>query len=258
MNLRRVFTMLKHSWYHVTHSPEVMVDMLWFPMMQFIVFGLISTFFIKENAHVILFGYVLWIVIETAQYSISVGALWEIWAKSFSSLFISPLTLKEFIASQMLAGLLKGKVMFMFLSGLTILLYGFNVFSLGTNLLYYFILVLLFGWAAGMFVLGLILRYGTTIQSLAWSLILVIQPLGAVFFPVSAIPEAIRWLSFVFPTTYVFEALRYQLATGQTHTQYLLISLCIVSVFFVGAYFFMQRMYDRSREKGAFVRMETG
>ena len=257
MNTNRIKTVMLHTWYHLSHSGETWADLVWFPIVQFLVFGLIAYFLSPEKSHVLLLGYIFWVIIEVGQYSISVGALWEIWSKSFSSLFITPLTLNEFVAGQMLSGMLKSSAMFIVTSVLGIAVYGFSVFSLGPIVIVYFLLCLIFSWIAGMFVLAILFRFGTNLQSLAWSLIFLVQPLGAVFFPVALLPDVLQYVAYMFPVTHVFEAIRYQTTHGIIEYSYLLKAAMLNILFFVLAYWFMHRMHRHAKDTGNFVRIES-
>lgn len=259
MNPNRIRTVMLHTWYHLNHSLETWIDLVWFPIIQFLVFGLIAAFLAKggKESQALIMGYMLWVIIEVGNYSIAVGALWEVWSKSLSSLFITPLTLTEFVAGQMVSGAIKATAMFLVTSLLGFVFYKLNIFSFGIVLLLYLLNCLLFSWTAGMFILGLIIRYGTGIQSLSWGLIFLVQPMAAVFFPLEVLPDAIRLVSHLFPVTYVFEAAREQLFLGTTNIHYLLFALVMNLVFIAASYLFMQTMFSISKKRGSFVRMEN-
>ncbi len=157
----------------------------------------------------------------------------------------------------MLSGEIKATATFLVTSLLGFVFYKLNIFSFGIVLLLYILNCLLFAWAAGMFILGLIIRYGTGIQSLAWGLIFLVQPIAAVFFPLEVLPDAIRLISPVFPVTYVFEAAREQLFSGTTNFQHLLLAFVMNFVFIAASYLFMQMMFSVSKRRGSFVRMEN-
>ena len=261
MNFKRVRTITLHSWYHLNHSVETWVDLFWFSTIQIIVFGLMATYFIQTgntaNAQIILLGLVLWGVIVVGQYSVTIGALWEIWSKSFSNLFITPLTLTEFVTGHMIGGFFKASAVFLITSLLTIPLFDFSIFSLGPLLILFFLELIIFSWSAGMFIFGLILRFGTNIASLGWGLIYIVQPLAAVFYPLEVLPRSIRWLSFTFPVTYIFETARHLLTTREVLWAYILYASVLNIIYFILSYWFMNKMLIRGKRTGAFARMES-
>jgi ABC-2 type transport system permease protein len=261
MNPGRIKAVMLHSWYHLNHSVETWVDLFWFSLINVFVFGLITMYFIQggggQQVNYMLLGLILWGVLYVGQYSITVGALWEIWSRSFTTLFISPLTLGEFIVGHMLGGVMKSLAVFLVTAVASSVLYDFSIFGLGWFLIILVIELLIFSWSSGIFILALILRFGTTIQSLAWGLIFLVQPLSAVFFPVEVLPSSIRWISFGLPVTYVFEAARDKLTHGFINWPFILVATVLNAVFLAASIWFVQSMLARGKKTGSFARMEN-
>jgi ABC-2 type transport system permease protein len=189
-------------------------------------------------------------------YSIAVGALWEVWSQSFSSLFVSPLRMKEYVLGQILFGLVKQSGVFLILSTVAYFAFNFWIWQLGWMLLVYALLLAIFSWAFGMFVLGLILRFGTTIQSLSWGLVSILQPIVAVYFPVEIVPSQLRWISYSLPPTYVFESARMQMLTGSARLNLLLDAFVLDVVYLAVSVLFLHSMWAAAKKTGVIVRME--
>jgi ABC-2 type transport system permease protein len=56
--------------------------------------------------------------------------------------------------------------------------------------------------------MGLVLRFGTGAEALAWGVMFVLLPLSGVFYPTKALPTVMRPLALALPTTHAFTALR--------------------------------------------------
>jgi ABC-2 type transport system permease protein len=256
----RIKSVILHAWHHLTHSVETWVDIFWFPMIQALVFGGIAVFFVRSTGSTagkfVVMGIILWYGMEAGSYSIAIGTLWEVWAHSFSSLFVSPLTVEEFVAGHMIFGLFKQLVTITILSIVGYLTFHFSILSIGITLPLHFLLAMTFGCAIGMFVLGLILRFGTRIQSLAWGFIYIIQPIVGVFYPISVLPLFLQQIAFCLPPTYVFESARHAITNGAPRWDYLVISFILDLIYFVLAYIFMKRMWEWARSSGELARME--
>lgn len=261
MNWQRIKTVILHSWYHLNHSLETWVDVLWFPIVQVVVFSVVALYLSQNGARIqaetVIMGLILWEVIAISQYSISMGALWEIWSKSFSNLFITPLTIEEFILGQAIAAFFKALAIFFIASLLSIFFFQFSIFNLGIFLPIYILELFLFSFSAGIFVLSLILRIGTDIQSLAWGLIYVVQPIAAVFYPVEVLPEIVRNFAYLFPITYIFESARLQLFTGNINSQFLFLATFLNLVYICLSFLFLKHMFFKAKESGMFARMES-
>lgn len=259
MSIRRIKVSLLHTWFHFLHSMETWVDLFWNSVLQMVVFSFIASVFARDNLLFSIYmvtGMILWNVIWAGQYALTVGVMWEIWSHSLSSLFITPLTLEEFIVGQAISSGVKAIVAVLLTSIVAYLIFHFSIFVLGWPLILYFFELLLFGWAAGLVVLSLIFRLGTDVQSLSWSIVFLVQPIGAVFYPVSILPVEIRWIAFGLPTTYFFETIRGQLRDGSINWYYIGIGTILNIVYFLVSYWVLKRTYMASKKSGAFARLE--
>lgn len=261
MNFKRIKTMVRHTWYHMNHSVETWSDLFWMPLMNTILFGFMVSFFLHggkvAEASLILLGVILWYMVEVGSYSIAIGALWEIWCQSLSTLFVTPLTLAEFVIGHMIFSVVKQLLMFVFLSGTVFLFFHFSIFQLGWMLVVYIALLTMFAWSVGMFTLGLILRYGTVIQSFAWSFIYIIQPVIGVYYPISVLPVWLQKVAEGIPLTYIFAQARVQYAGGVPSVPALVTAGLLNIVYLMASAYFLSRMWAWSKKTGALVRMET-
>ena len=108
----------------------------------------------------------------------------------------------------------------------------------------------------GLFITGLILRFGQRIQVLAWSLTWIIQPFSCVFYPLSALPQWAVPIAKVLPTTQVFETLRsviFPTMGSQGNLWYALVS---VLLFLVGAGWFLGSSFKKAKKNGMLVGAE--
>lgn len=260
MSTQRIKIVLIHSWYHFWHSPETWVDLFWNPALQLWVYALIALSFGQEGdarGLYVVVGMIFWQIIWVGEYAITVGALWEIWSKSFSSMFISPLSMEEFVVGQMISGTVKSFLAVSMTAFIAYWLYHFSIFSIGWMLPIYYAELLVFSWATGFVILSLIFRYSTQVQSLSWALIFLVQPLGAVFYPVTILPESIRWIAYGLPSTYVFETIRKQLTDGVIDWHALGVGSIVNIVWFVACWIIFQHTYKGAKRSGAFARLEA-
>jgi ABC-2 type transport system permease protein len=92
-------------------------------------------------------------------------------------------------------------------AGLAWVAYAFDLTAMGFGLLPIAALLLGVGWAVALFVIGLVLRFGSGAEALAWGVMFTLMPLSGVFYPVAALPGGAcsRWPR-VLPTTHAFAA----------------------------------------------------
>jgi ABC-2 type transport system permease protein len=124
------------------------------------------------------------------------------------NLFVSPLTVAEFVASTLVISLVKLTPAMIVLVGLAALMYGFNIFTLGFALLPFAIALLIFGWTLGLVITAMVLRLGQGAESLAWVVSFAFQPISCVFYPLAVLPGWLQPLALATPATHIFEGMR--------------------------------------------------
>lgn len=258
MSWQRIKIILLHTWFHARHSVETWVDLVINPLVQLVVYVYIVIFLSghSQSSQYVIAGAILWNVVWIGQYCIAIGALWEIWSRSFSSLFVSPLTLAEFVSAQIISSIIKSLFILGLSSLVAYIMFDFSIFSIGPWLTVHLIELLVFSWAIGMFVLGLIIRFGTRIQSLSWLLVFFVQPIGAVFYPLSVLPPTIKTISLFVPTTYIFETIRSNIAAQPIIFDYILMATMLNLIYIILGYLFLNWSFDKAKETGQFVRIE--
>src|SRR5205085_9381980 len=173
MSAERVRAVLLQEAFITRRSVEVLVDLPFWSLMTVVVFGFVTRFLATVMnpliAQYLYLGTLLWEIIRITQYSMSLGALWNVWSHNFSNMFITPLSMREYVVAQMLSGAVKAIVLFTLVAVIAAWVFDFNLFSMGMgNLTLLFLNLLWFAYSIGLFILGIILRLGTRIQALAW------------------------------------------------------------------------------------------
>jgi len=169
---------------------------------------------------------------------------------------VTPLRLSEFFVSTLLIGLVRLILVGIILAVLSSLIYRFNLFALGFALIPFVLNLFLFGWALGLLANAVILRFGTSAQILAWGFIVLIQPFSAVFYPVSALPSFLQPISYLLPSTYVFEGMRSVIATGSVSAAHLWGAVVVNAVYLLFMLWFFFRMFAYVKREGKLLKLE--
>lgn len=262
MSYQRIKSIVLLTWYHQKHSLEAWVDDVWWSLITVIVFGFLANLLVigrssVKNVEFILVGVLLWEVVRIAQYSISISVLREVWSRNLSNIFTTPISISEFLMAQFIIGLIKVMVVFTLISLIMYKLYYFSIYQLGIVIIIYAINLLVFAWAAGIFIIALIFRFGTRLQALAWSLIYILQPICAAYYPLDVLPTSIQKIAYFFPLTYIFEGARSGLNGSVINWDYIAIASLQNLIYFIAAYSFFNRMFLKSKETGEFARLES-
>lgn len=214
LSLRRIAAMvlryallLKNSWTRI-------FELAYWPTIQMVLWGFISQFFrensswVAQAAGVLIAGVLLWDVMFRGQLGVSVSFMEEMWSRNLGHLFTSPLRPLEFAVALMTMSLIRTLIGIVPAALLAIPLYHYSIFALGLPLVLFFANLLVMGWALGLMLSGLILRFGQSAESLAWLAVFLLAPVSAIYYPVTVLPPWLQPVALALPSTHVFEGMR--------------------------------------------------
>src|SRR6266404_3675052 len=136
MKFNRITAILWQEWFITKRSLEVIMDAFFFSIVSVMIFGFVSIFLTESvnpiTGRYLILGLLLWEIIRIGQYSMSVGSLWNIWSRNLSNMFIAPLSVPEYWLAQFVSSIAKVLIIFLINAFLVILLFHFNIFSIGS------------------------------------------------------------------------------------------------------------------------------
>ncbi|WP_109108728.1 ABC transporter permease [Azospirillum sp. TSO35-2] len=215
---RRVGAMVLRYVYLLRGSWPRILELAYWPTMQMILWGYINQFmasssggasgWVAQGAGVLVSAVLLWDVLFRGQLGVSVSFLEEMWSRNLGHLFVSPLRPGEWVASLMVMSLLRTLIGVVPAALLAIPFFGYSVFALGLPLAAFFANLIVLGWSLGLLIVALILRYGMGAEGLAWIVVFMLAPVSAVYYPVSVLPGWLQPVSWMLPSSHVFEGMR--------------------------------------------------
>jgi ABC-2 type transport system permease protein len=219
-SLRRVRAMLRRHGYLILKSWTRIVSMMYYPTVTMVVWAFLTLYlaptnnFLRDAPGFFIGAVLLWDVLFRGQLGVSLTFIEELYARNLGNLFVSPLTLPEYIAGQLAMSVLRaligvgGACLFAFL------LFRYSIFSLGLPLIAFFANLLVFGWAIGLAMSGVILRLGLGAEEFAWAAIFILAPVSGVYYPVAVLPTWLQAVAWAIPSSHVFEGMRGALLQG--------------------------------------------
>jgi len=257
--LGRVLTVARRQAFVLQRSPHRLFDVTIWPLVDAVLFGSMAVFFAGgaggagpagAAAGYVLAGIVLWHVVYQAQIAVSTGFLEETWSRNLLNLMVTPLREVEYLAGVALFGLVKLALGVGVVALVALGFYAFDVTDLGFGLLPVIALLLVAGWAISLTVIGLVLRFGTGAEALAWGILFVVMPLSGVFYPVGALPGFLRPVAALLPTTHAFAAARELLDGGPAPWRELGLATLTTLLATAAAMAFVVRMLKVFRRRG--------
>ena|SRR3989338_379347 len=262
MKLHRINAIMLHYWYSSKRSLPRMMDILYWPTVELILWGFISVFLEKmelntPNAVSFLLGAtILWTIFRRSQQDVNLAFLEDIWYRNVVNLFVSPLKISEYLVGGIAVAFIKMIFVTIYMAVLAALFYHFNVFTLGFSLIPFIAVLLLFGWVMGIFISGIIFRFGTDSQIIAFSFAFLLQPISAVFYPLSVLPVFVQRIALLLPTTHIFEGMRFVLTTHTFPLGHFLWGAVLSLVYLFLSCLFFAWMFRKVRELGLISKVE--
>jgi ABC-2 type transport system permease protein len=255
MKFYRICALLLKYYYITINRADRLFDIFYWPVLDLFLWGF-AAIYIEGLSNtnllsMLLGGIILWMFVWRSSQDIAVFVLEDFWSRNLYHLFTSPIRLSEHVTSIILLGFLRSLFTFAFMIVVGMAVYSFNVLSFSPLLLATSVFLLsIFGWAMGLLVTSFIFRFGQRVQVLAWSVVFLLQPFACVFYPLSSLPEWAAKIAVLIPPTYVFEALRAELA-GNAADYFSLFGSFIASlIFFIASAFFLAKSFKKAKQTG--------
>ena len=261
MNLNRMYALSIRHLYLIKGSFPRILDLIYWPTIQIILWGFISKFFTMYSDYytntigVILSCAILYDFLFRSSISFNMLFLEEIWSRNFTNLFVAPLKISEIITALTFTALIRTLIGIVPAIILMSPLFGVSILNMGPALLLLFLSLYMFGTTLGILVTSGLLRFGPAFENTAWSSLFLLAPLGCVYYPLSILPEWLQYVSKFLPLVYVFEEARSILINNVISYENIFKALLLNLFYFVIAIIIFYFSFYGARKKGTLVNM---
>src|SRR3954449_13215979 len=212
-SLRRVVALVRRHAYLLLKSWPRLVSMAYYPTVTMVLWAFVTVYlaptnrFLADAPGFFIGAVLLWDVLFRGQLGVSLTFIEEMYSRNLGNLFVSPLTLPEYIVGQLTISVFRALIGVGGACLFAWLLFRFSIFSLGLPLIAFFVNLLVFGWGIGLAMSGAILRLGLSAEELAWAAIFILAPVSGVYYPVSVLPSWLQPISLGVPSAHTFEGM---------------------------------------------------
>ena len=261
MNFDRMYGLFLRHFYLIKGSFPRILDLIYWPSIQIILWGFISKFFstysdyYNNTVGIILTCAILYDFLFRSSISFNMLFLEEIWSRNFTNLFITPLKLKEIITSLIFTALVRTLIGLIPAIILTSPLFGVSIFKLGLPLLFLFLSLYTFGITLGLFVSSGLLRYGPSFENVAWSSLFLLAPLGCIYYPIEILPNFFQILAKSLPLVYIFDEARNILINGTVNYYNIYYAYTLNLIYFILGIILFYKSFSKARQKGTLINM---
>jgi ABC-2 type transport system permease protein len=258
---RRVLALVRRHAYLLLKSWPRLVSMAYYPTVTMVLWAFLTLYlapsagFLQSAPGSFIGAVLLWDVLFRGQLGVSLTYVEELYARNLGNLFVSPLTLPEFITGQLVMSVLRTLIGVGGACAFAFLLFRYSIFSMGLPLVAFFTQLLVFGWAIGLAVSGMIMRWGLGAEELAWAAIFLIAPVSGVYYPIAVLPEWLQWIAYALPSAHVFEGMREVLLQGTFNWQHFRAALVLDAVYLAGGVALFALAVQHARRRGALLQV---
>ena len=261
MNPNKMYGLFLRHFYLIKGSLPRILDLIYWPTIQIILWGFISKFFsiysdyYNNTLGIILTCAILYDILFRSSISFNMLFLEEIWSRNFTNLFIAPLKLKEIIISLVFTALIRTLIGLVPAIILTSPLFGVSILKLGFPLFLLFLSLYIFGITLGLFVSAGLIRFGPSFENIAWSSLFLLAPLGCIYYPIEILPVFFQIIAKALPLVYIFDETRNILINNFVDYQNLRQAYILNFIYLILGVCLFYFSFLRARIKGTLINM---
>ena len=262
MKVHRINAVILRHVYESQRNFDRVVDMIWWPVLDIVMWGFFTVYLSHNNrlqpntVSCLLGGIILWGTFYSFQRDMAVGFIDELWCRNLINLFSTPLTLAEYMAGLLTVCLMKVMVGLIAASAIAWAAYSFDILPWLPEFIPYMANLLLFALALGIAITGMIFRYTTKVQALAWGFAGLLMPVSCVMYPMSSLPSWLQGIAWVMPTAHSFEGMRGILNGEGFSPLHFWWGVGLNVIYFAVAIVFFVWIFEKARNRGLLVKQE--
>lgn len=260
MKFHRINALILKYYYITYKTLDRLSDIFFWPVMALFLWGFMSLFIEQYNVNLlglIVAGVVFYHYFQRFQTDIPLYLLEGFWQNTMQNTFSTPITKWEKLVSLIIFALLKGILVLIITALAAWIFFGYSILNIPLHFIFISMFSLgLFSIGLGIFLAGMIFRFGTNVQMIAWSTPFLLQPFMAVFYPVSILPYSLQIIAKLIPASYVFEGLRLYRESGVFHWQGFWISIVLNIIYIIIACFVYNWAFEHNKRNGRLVHTE--
>jgi len=259
MKFHRIYALYLRHFYLIKSSFPRVLDLIYWPTIQIILWGFISKFFTMHSdfynntAGIILSAAILYDFLFRSSISFNMLFLEEIWSRNFTNLFIAPLKVSEIITALTATALIRTIIGIVPAILLASPFFGVSLLNLGPSLVLLLLSLYMFGITLGLFVVSGLLRYGPAFENVAWSSLFLLAPLGCIYYPLSILPDWLQILAKGLPLVYIFEEVRSILVNNTVNYYNIMLALILNLIYFLLSVFVFYSAFHEARNRGTLI-----
>jgi ABC-2 type transport system permease protein len=259
MKIRRILSLMLRHFYLIKASLPRIVDLIYWPTVQIILWGFVSKFFTMHSSYfnntagIILSAAILYDFLFRSSISYNMLFLEEIWSRNLINLFVSPIKISEIVIALTCTALLRTMIGLVPAVLIAIPLFGISLLELGYPLILLLLSLYIFGITLGLLVTAGLVRFGPSFENIAWASLFFIAPIGCIYYPVEILPNWLQPIALALPLAHIFEETRSILITNTVHYSNIYYALMLNMIYLFLAICTFYYSFKTAKIKGSLI-----
>jgi ABC-2 type transport system permease protein len=260
MNLHRVAGIALRQYYLYRGNFARVVPLFAWVAVDMVLWGFMTRYLNSVSAGpydfvpALLGAVLLWDFFARVMQGVTTGFFEDVWSRNFLNVFATPLTLPEYVSGLVVTSVVTSTLGLLVMVALSTTVFGLSFAAYGVLFVPFVLVLFLFGIALGILASAMVLRLGPASEWFVWPIPSLLSPFVGVFYPLSTLPEWMRWVARALPPSYVFEGVR-ALVAGREFSGATLgwgLGLALLDIVLAGWVF--QRVYRHAVRTGLLAR----
>lgn len=255
ISLFRIFALFKRYVLLIFKGNSSILNIIYWPVLNIVLWGTTSIWLQNQAPGsnmiiLILSGLILWQIVFRVNIETAKSLLEELYTNNLINLFSTPLNINEWLAAILMVGLVQTFLVFIASGIAAYLLYGVNIMQIGFILMPFALSLLISGLAIGVFICGLLIKWGKKVQDFIYSIGWAFGPFSAIYYPLASLPVWVQKIALFLPMSYVFESMRAVINGKTIPSNYIAISFGLNIIYLTSAIIFFKTMFEQSKSAG--------
>jgi ABC-2 type transport system permease protein len=260
MSIKRAGAIVVRQFFLYRGSPARILPMFAWVAVDVVLWGFITRYLNSVASAgfnfvpALLGAVLLWDFLVRVMQGVTTAFFEDVWSRNFLNIFATPLRMSEYVGGLVVSSILTSAVGLIVMLALATSVFGLSFFGYGVLLVPFLLVLFLFGVSLGIFGCAIVLRFGPAAEWLIWPMPALLSPLACVFYPLSALPHWMQYLSRLVPPSYVFEAMRTMVRGGPVSGSAVLWSGGLALIYILLAGWIFTRIYKHAVRSGLIAR----
>jgi ABC-2 type transport system permease protein len=260
MHLNRTGAIVLRQFYLLSGNPARIVPLFAWVAIDIVLWGFITRYLNSVSAPgfnfvpALLGAVLLWDFMVRVMQGITTTFFEDVWTRNFLNMFATPISTFEYTMGLVLSSIATSLVGLIVMVTLASVVFGLSFLVYGLVLGAFLLILFLQGIALGIVGSAIVLRLGPVAEWFIWPIPALLSPFAGVFYPLSTLPQWMRYCARLLPASYVFEGMRAVVTSREVSVGNLVLGGGLSVLYIVLAGWFFSHIYRLAVRTGLIAR----